>query len=76
MYKRQVQGSARATALSVFSMAANAVAIGTNLAFGRLSDRGVAYAMAFGALLCAAGGMMTRGQLARANAPGGGSVRG
>lgn len=71
-----VQGSARATALSVFSMAANAVAIVTNLAFGRLSDRGVAYAMAFGALLCAAGGMMTRGQLARANAPGGRSVRG
>jgi len=38
--------------LSVYSSIMNAVAIGTNLIFGKMADMGVNYSMASGALFC------------------------
>lgn len=45
----------RATMLSVYSSMMNALAIFTNLAFGRLADIGVGWAFGLGALFCGTG---------------------
>ena len=45
-------GSCRATILSVYSSIMNAMAIGTNLIFGKMADISVKYSMASGALFC------------------------
>lgn len=49
---RQVNVSCRATILSVYSSIMNAMAIGTNLIFGKMADISVKYSMASGALFC------------------------
>ena len=49
---RQVSISSRATILSVYSSIMNAVAVSTNLIFGRMADIDVKYSMALGALFC------------------------
>lgn len=49
---RQIQTANRATVLSLYSMFQNTVAVGTNLAFGALSDWGLPWAFGFGAVLC------------------------
>ncbi len=49
---RAVTVADRATMLSVYSSAMNALAIMTNLAFGRLADIGVGWAFGLGAVLC------------------------
>ena len=49
---RQVNVSCRATILSVYSSIMNAMAIGTNLIFGKMADISIKYSMASGALFC------------------------
>lgn len=52
---RQVAISDRATVLSVYSMAMDGVAVGTNIIFGRIADFGVGYAMGAGSAFCILG---------------------
>ena len=52
---RAVTVADRATMLSVYSSLMNALAIFTNLAFGRLADIGVGWAFGLGALFCGVG---------------------
>jgi len=52
---RAVTVADRATMLSVYSSMMNALAIFTNLAFGRLADIGVGWAFGLGALFCGIG---------------------
>lgn len=49
---QQIKTGNRATALSVYSMFVNAVAIGTNLIFGALANRSLPASFLFGAVLC------------------------
>lgn len=51
---RQVKTQNRATALSIHSMLISCVAIGTNLIFGKLSDRNLSAAFFFGSTICTA----------------------
>lgn len=52
---RQITSENRATVLSAYAIFMDLLSIGTNLILGRLSDIGVNYAMAAGALLCLLG---------------------
>lgn len=49
---RQVSTQDRATVLSIQSMLISCIAIGTNLAFGALSDRSLPFAFFFGSGIC------------------------
>lgn len=55
LQNRQVNTASRATALSIYSMTINSVAICTNLIFGSLADRSLWAAFAFGSVICLAG---------------------
>lgn len=55
LVNRAVDTPDRVTALSVNQLLADGIAIATNMAFGRLSDQSLPWAMVFGAMLCAAG---------------------
>lgn len=51
---RQIHTANRATVLSLYALVQNTVAVGTNLAFGALSDRNLSWAFGLGMTLCAA----------------------
>lgn len=55
LQNRQITSSNRATALSVCSMLVDAIAIGTNLVFGALSDWNLSAAFYFGSSICTVG---------------------
>ncbi|MDY2777021.1 MAG: MFS transporter [Collinsella sp.] len=55
MQNRMVEGSARATALSVNAMVMDCLAIALNLVFGALAESGVGLALAFGGVVCVLG---------------------
>lgn len=58
LINKAIRSSDRVTALSITQLLADGIAIGTNLAFGRLSDASLPSAMLFGAILCASGLIM------------------
>ena len=58
LVNRFVNTPDRVTALSVNQLLCDGIAIGTNLAFGRLADRSLPIAMLLGAVLCGAGFVM------------------
>ena len=60
LVNRFVNTPDRVTALSVNQLLCDGIAIGTNLAFGRLADHSLPAAMLFGAVLCGLGLAMFR----------------
>ena len=55
LQNRQIESRYRATALSIYSMLINSVAVCTNLVFGALADLALPLAFVFGAAACATG---------------------
>lgn len=55
LQNRQTDTSHRATAMSIYAMIINSVAIVTNLIFGSLAERNLSTAFLFGFILCSAG---------------------
>lgn len=58
LQNRQIQTAHRATALSIYAMIIDSVAICTNLSFGALAQRSLPLAFAFGAVICTAAAVM------------------
>ncbi len=55
LQNRQIESRYRATALSIYSMLINSVAVCTNLVFGSLAERSLPLAFSFGSLACVLG---------------------
>ena len=63
LQNRQIQTAHRATALSIHAMLTDCIAIGTNLAFGMLSEISLTMAFLFGGALCLVSPLLFRGFL-------------
>ena len=58
LQNKLVVSSNRATELSIYAVLIESVGIGTNLIFGKLSDKNLSFAMALGAVFCCLGLVM------------------
>lgn len=58
LQNRQICSPHRATALSIYAMIIDCVAICTNLSFGSLAQKSLPLAFSFGAVICTAGAIM------------------
>lgn len=58
LQNRQILTKHRATALSIYAMIIDSVAICTNLSFGALAQKSLPMAFGFGTLICTAGAIM------------------
>ena len=58
LQNRQISTVHRATALSIYAMIIDCVAICTNLSFGALAEKSLSLAFGFGTVICTAGAVM------------------
>lgn len=58
LQNRQISSPHRATALSIYAMMIDCIAICTNLSFGALAQRSLPLAFGFGAVICTVGAVM------------------